>query len=72
MSGILVTTTQHFPQVIFEGIAGNSFTGDIAIDSVEINSGNCPGKSKSICIFFLAFKQAHLCGNSLFLARWYP
>ena len=52
MSGILVTTTQHFPQVIFEGIAGNSFTGDIAIDSVEINSGNCPGKSKSICIFF--------------------
>ncbi|XP_073248869.1 uncharacterized protein [Porites lutea] len=28
--------------VIFEGIAGNSFTGDIAIDSVEINSGNCP------------------------------
>ncbi|CAH3166404.1 unnamed protein product, partial [Porites evermanni] len=29
--------------VIFEGIAGNSFTGDIAIDSVEIDSGNCPG-----------------------------
>ena len=50
MSGILLTTTQHFPQVIFEGIAGNSFTGDIAIDSVEINSGNCPGKRKSICI----------------------
>ncbi|CAH3170581.1 unnamed protein product [Porites evermanni] len=28
--------------VIFEGIVGNSFTGDIAIDSVEINSGICP------------------------------
>ena len=45
MSGILLTTTQHFSQIIFEGIAGNSFTGDIAIDSVEINSGKCPGKS---------------------------
>ena len=74
MSGILLTTTQHFPQVIFEGIAGNSFTGDIAIDSVEINIGNCPGKSKSICILsvFLAIKPAHLRGNSLFLARWNP
>ncbi|CAH3116618.1 unnamed protein product, partial [Porites lobata] len=27
--------------VTFEGIAGTSFTGDIAIDSVEINSGSC-------------------------------
>ena len=43
MSGILLTTTQHFSQITFEGIAGSSFTGDIAIDSVEINSGNCPG-----------------------------
>ena len=60
MSGILLTTTQHFSQIIFEGITGNSFTGDIAIDSVEINSGKCPGKSSSICIFFLAYKQMFL------------
>ena len=30
---------------MFEGIAGKSFTGDIAIDSVEINSGGCKGKN---------------------------
>ena len=44
MTGILLTKPQLFSQVIFEGIAGNSFTGDIAIDSVEVNSERCPGK----------------------------
>ena len=34
-----------FFQIIFEGMAGNSFTGDIAIDSVKINKGGCPGKN---------------------------
>ena len=43
---IPLTTAQHSLQVTFEGIAGSSFTGDIAIDSVEINSGSCLGKKK--------------------------
>ena len=60
MTGILLTKTQLFSQVIFEGIAGNSFTGDIAIDSVEINSERCPGKNQPICIF-LACVWVHLC-----------
>ena len=30
------------PQVIFEGITGTSYTGDIAIDDVEILDGACP------------------------------
>ena len=34
-----------FFQIMFEGTAGNSFTGDIAIDSVKINKGGCPGKN---------------------------
>jgi len=59
----LLTTSQHFSQVIFEGIAGNSFTGDIAIDSVEINSGDCPGKNKSICIFFSSLQPGSLVKN---------
>ena len=29
-------------QVIFEGITGTSYTGDIAIDDVEIMDGACP------------------------------
>ena len=29
-------------QVIFEGITGTSFTGDIAIDDVEIMDDACP------------------------------
>ena len=37
-----------FLQVIFEGIAGYSFTADIAIDSVKIIKGGCPGKNKPI------------------------
>ncbi|KAL9986055.1 hypothetical protein ACROYT_G000121 [Oculina patagonica] len=30
--------------VTFEGITGRSYTGDIAIDSVQITEGNCTGK----------------------------
>lgn len=29
-------------QVIFEGVTGTSYTGDIAIDDVEIMDGACP------------------------------
>ena len=34
----------HCLQVTFEGITGKLFTGDIAIDSVEITNGSCPGE----------------------------
>ena len=40
-----------FFQVIFAGIAGFSFTGDIAIDGVKIIKGGCPGKNKPKWIF---------------------
>ena len=60
MTGILLTKPQLFSQVIFEGIAGKSFTGDIAIDSVEVNSERCPGKKQPICIV-LASVWVHLC-----------
>ena len=43
---VLFCSVFFFLQVIFEGIAGYSFTGDIAIDSVKINKGGCPGKKK--------------------------
>ena len=29
-------------QVVFEGLAGPSYTGDIALDDVKMNVGNCP------------------------------
>ena len=32
-----------FIQITFEGIAGSSYTGDIAIDDVTITDGICPG-----------------------------
>ena len=32
-------------QVIFEGIAGSSYTGDIAIDDVAITSGSCDNRT---------------------------
>jgi len=31
-------------QVTFEGIIGGSYTGDVAIDAVQITEGSCPGK----------------------------
>lgn len=31
-------------QVTFEGITGSSYTGDVAIDQVQIIEGSCPGK----------------------------
>ena len=43
----MLTKTPNFLQVTFEGIAGTSFTGDIAIDSVEIKSESCPGKKNN-------------------------
>ena len=30
--------------VVFEGVRGNSFRGDIAIDDVTVKSGTCAGK----------------------------
>ena len=30
------------PQVMFEGVTGTSYSGDIAIDDVEILDGSCP------------------------------
>lgn len=43
-----------FLQVIFEGITGTSFTGDIAIDDVEIMDGACPlpGLLRDVIISF--------------------
>ena len=32
-------------QIIFEGITGSSYTGDIAIDEVKVTEGRCPGKN---------------------------
>ena len=45
------------PQVIFEGITGTSYTGDIAIDDVEIIDGACPLPGEPIVLdrMWLAF-----------------
>lgn len=32
----------RYLQVVFEGVKGTSYTGDIAIDDVKIMSGSCP------------------------------
>ena len=36
-------------QIIFEGITGSSYTGDVAIDQVNVTEEKCPGK---ICLLF--------------------
>lgn len=34
-------------QVVFEGVIGASYNGDIAIDDISLTSGACPSKGKS-------------------------
>ena len=50
MSNIITNNFEynHHLQVTFEGIVGSSYTGDIAIDSLEITEGNCPGETHMI------------------------
>ena len=31
-----------FLQVVFEGVVGNGYQGDIAIDDISMTQGNCP------------------------------
>lgn len=47
-------------QVIFEGITGTSYTGDIAIDDVEILDGACPlpGMRTNQFVFIYALEMA--------------
>jgi len=47
-------------QVTFEGITGNSFTGDIAIDSVKITEGSCPGKDVTYTMLIKYFALVYL------------
>ena len=30
--------------IVFEGVRGNSITGDIALDDITVNSGSCAGQ----------------------------
>ena len=34
-------------QIVFEGIVGASYQGDIAIDDIQLLDGNCNSKSKT-------------------------
>ena len=47
-------------QFTTEGITGNSFTGDIAIDSVKITEGSCPGKVVTYTMLIKYFALVHL------------
>ena len=38
----------HYFQIVFEGIRGKSYHGDIAIDDVSITNGACSGQGSSI------------------------
>ena len=35
-----------FPQVVFEGVVGNSYLGDIALDDITTYDGPCERKSR--------------------------
>ncbi|XP_038052723.1 MAM and LDL-receptor class A domain-containing protein 1-like [Patiria miniata] len=43
-------------QVVFEGVVGSSFQGDIAIDDIVVTTGECPLRD------FCEFQDSHLCG----------
>ena len=52
-------TSIHTFQLMFEGIRGNSYRGDIALDDIMYSYSPCPQTSKFNCSFSICF-------NSLF------
>lgn len=49
-------TSQNQYQIVFEGVIGKSYRGDIALDDVTLQKGQCP--SQSLC----TFDDPGLCG----------
>jgi len=39
-------------QIVFEGVRGTGFKGDIALDDITIKSGQCGGPGKSYVPFY--------------------
>lgn len=37
-------------QIVFEGITGNGFRGDIAIDDYSMTQGACASEGKFLCL----------------------
>ena len=48
---LLNSQTLNFHQVVFEGLAGKSFVGDIALDDIKVYDGKCPPTSKTLSVF---------------------
>ena len=42
MSQRLIHIDLLFQQIVFEGVRGNSYQGDIAIDDIKLTNGICP------------------------------
>ena len=53
------------PQVIFEGITGTSYTGDIAIDDVEMIDGACPLPGRPMNLLPIMLEVAHTCVSEI-------
>ncbi|XP_022096502.1 MAM and LDL-receptor class A domain-containing protein 1-like [Acanthaster planci] len=56
--GDMMGTSTAGYQIIFEGIAGNSYRGDIALDDITVTNGLCP--VRDLC----EFEDTHLCQYS--------
>lgn len=50
---VTITSPTSGYQVVFEGVIGASYTGDIAIDDIRLLDGRCPspGMNKLIAVF---------------------
>ena len=47
--------TNVFFQLMFEGEAGSSYTGDIAVDDVKLMDGTCPLPGKTVTHYLHKF-----------------
>lgn len=50
-----VVSPKETYRVVIEGVRGNGYRGDIAIDDITFKQQNCGGKLKSICPKFQSF-----------------
>ncbi|XP_077978860.1 MAM and LDL-receptor class A domain-containing protein 1-like [Glandiceps talaboti] len=62
IEGLVTITANSAEYVVFEGVAGTSFEGDIALDDISLQNGLCPSSSTTPPYRDCNFEDNTLCG----------
>ena len=59
-NGLVQVSNRNAYQIVFEGVRGSSYQGDIALDDIEVQDKACPATMN--CDFESPVSQSRLCG----------